>query len=181
MAGGPFLLAIDGRSSSGKSTLAAQVAAAVPGAGVVHTDDIAWHHAVLDWDHLVREHVIEPLRAGRAVDYRPPGWVARDRPGSVLVPASAPVVVIEGVGAGRASLAAHVDAVVWVETPLEIARARDEPRIAAGEIDPESYELWMAEELPFQEQQRTWERADVVVDGTQPGGIDAVLPLLPRA
>jgi hypothetical protein len=27
---------------------AARIAAAVPGACVVHTDDIAWHHAVLD-------------------------------------------------------------------------------------------------------------------------------------
>ena len=175
------MLAIDGRSSSGKTTLADAVVDAVPGAAVVHTDDIAWHHAVLDWDHLVREHVIDPLRDGRDVDYRPPGWVERDRPGSVVVPASAPVVVIEGVGAGRASLATHVDAVVWVETPLEETQARDAVRVAAGEIDPESYERWMAEELPFHETERTWERADVVVDGTQSCGIDAVLALLPTA
>ncbi|HEX4906658.1 MAG TPA: hypothetical protein VFU93_14465 [Acidimicrobiales bacterium] len=178
---GPFLLAIDGRSSSGKSTLAAQVVAAVPGAAVVHTDDIAWYHAVLDWDHLLREHVIAPLRDGRDVDYRPPGWAARERPGSVVVPASAPVVVIEGVGAGRASLAALVDAVVWVETPLEETQARDAVRMAGGETTLENYELWMAEELPFHEAERIWERADVVVDGTQPGGIDAVLALLPTA
>ena len=165
----PFLVAVDGRSSSGKSTLAARMAAAVPGAHVVHTDDIAWRHSVLDWDGLVLEHVIGPLRRGEAVSYRPPGWVAHDRPGEVAVPAGALMVVLEGVGAGRRSLAAAVDAVVWVETPAEVTRARDEVRIAAGEIDRAGYESWMAEEEPFQAAERTWERADVVVSGASNG------------
>jgi hypothetical protein len=38
--------------------------------------------------------------------------------------------------------------------------------VAAGEIDPSGYESWMAEEIPFQAAQRTWERADVIVAGT---------------
>ena len=176
----PFLLSIDGRSASGKTTLAAAIVESVPGAAVVHTDDIAWYHAVLDWDGLLRDHVLAPLRRGEGVDYRPPGWIARDRPGSVVVPSGAPVVVIEGVGSGRASLAPHVDAVVWVETPLEITRARDQERIDAGHTSLENYDLWMKEELPFVEAERTWERADVVVDGTRPGGIEDVLALLRR-
>lgn len=161
----PFLLAIDGRSASGKTTTATRIVDAMPASAVVHTDDIAWYHSVFDWDHLVLEHVIGPLRRGEAVDYRPPGWVAHDRPGAVRVPAGLLLVVIEGVGAGRPSLAAAVDAVIWVETSAEVRLARDERRIASGETTRAIYESWMAEEVPFQDGLRTWERADVVIGG----------------
>jgi chloramphenicol 3-O-phosphotransferase len=36
------VLAVDGRSSSGKTTLAARMQGTVAGSAVVHTDDIAW-------------------------------------------------------------------------------------------------------------------------------------------
>jgi len=42
-------------------TLADRLAAAVPGARVVHTDDIAWHHAVLDWADLLADGVLTRL------------------------------------------------------------------------------------------------------------------------
>src|SRR5690349_12329173 len=70
----PSIVAIDGRSSSGKTTLAARIAAAVPDSRVVHTDDIAWHHAVLDWAGLLADGVLRPFRSGRTVSYRPPQW-----------------------------------------------------------------------------------------------------------
>jgi hypothetical protein len=44
VAGRPVVLAVDGRSNRGKTTLAARIADAVHGAAVVHTDDIAWKH-----------------------------------------------------------------------------------------------------------------------------------------
>jgi hypothetical protein len=41
----PVVLAVDGRSSSGKTTLAARLRDAVAGSAVVHTDDVAWWHS----------------------------------------------------------------------------------------------------------------------------------------
>jgi len=41
----PTILAVDGRSSSGKTTLAARLRDVVAGSAVVHTDDIAWWHS----------------------------------------------------------------------------------------------------------------------------------------
>jgi hypothetical protein len=164
---GPFLLAIDGRSSSGKSTLAGRVADVVPRSAVVHTDDVAWWHSRFGWDDLLVTQVIEPLRRGEAVDYRPPAWDARARPGSIKVPADAELVVIEGVGAGRASLAERVDAVIWVHADPAVTERRNRERIAAGEIDAEGYEAWMGEEVPFQAAERTWDRADVIVSTTE--------------
>ncbi|HET6529782.1 MAG TPA: hypothetical protein VFH03_04075 [Actinoplanes sp.] len=164
--GAPSIVAIDGRSASGKTTLAGRLAAAVPGAAVVHTDDIAWHQAVLDWTDLLVEGVLRPVRAGRPVRYRPPQWDRLGRPGAVEVPDGAPLVLVEGVGAGRRDLAAWYDAVIWVETDPGLTTRRDGARVAAGETTPAIYGAWMAEENPFVERERTWERADLVVNGS---------------
>lgn len=119
----PRLVAIDGRSASGKSTLAAHIAAATPGAAVVHTDDVAWHHDFYDWADLLADGVRRRVRAGEAVSYRPPASDARPH-GAVTEPAGAPPVLVEGVGVGRRSLAALFDALVWVETDPVLARVR---------------------------------------------------------
>ena len=158
-------VAVDGRGSGGKTSFSARLAAAIPGACVVHTDDIAWRQAVLAWDDLLVEGILRPFRAGRAVSYRPPKWVEHDRPGAISVPAGCPLLIVEGVGSGRRSLAEHYDAVIWLESPVEVTEARNDVRVAAGETTPADYALWMAEEDPFVEEQRTWERADLVIAG----------------
>jgi len=163
---GPFLLAIDGRSSSGKSTLAARIAEVTLHAEIVHTDDIAWWHSRFGWDDLLIDNVIDPLRRGESVVYRPRAWDERRRGGCIAVKGDAVLVVIEGVGAGRSSIAERVDSVIWVQSDLDVTDGRNEQRIDAGEIDLAGYEGWMLEEIPFQAEQRTWERADLVVCGT---------------
>jgi energy-coupling factor transporter ATP-binding protein EcfA2 len=165
-AGRPAVVAIDGRSASGKTTLAARLAAAVPRTAVVHTDDIAWHHSVFDWVDLLVSGVLGPVRQGLAVSYRPPAWDARGRPGSVSVPTGCRLLVVEGVGAGRRELAPFMDGIIWVETESSVTRRRDAARIEAGETTQADYDSWMAEEEPFVASQQTWERAFVIVDGT---------------
>jgi hypothetical protein len=164
--GRPAIVAVDGRSASGKTTLARRLEQAIPGAATVHTDDVAWWHACFDWSELMVEGVLEPLWRGEAVAYRPPAWDARDRPGAIDVPAGASVVLVEGVGAGRRQTAHLVDAVVWVQCDLEVRARRDEARIAAGEVPRDVVEQWMWEEVPFVADQRPWERAFAVVAGT---------------
>jgi hypothetical protein len=63
--GGPVVLAVDGRSSSGKTTLAARMRGTVAGSVVVHTDDIAWRHSRLGWTDLLVDGVLMPVRQGR--------------------------------------------------------------------------------------------------------------------
>ncbi|MFI7542551.1 hypothetical protein [Actinoplanes sp. NPDC049599] len=164
-AGRPPILAVDGRGSSGKSTFAARLAGIWDGATVVHTDDIAWRHAVLDWAALLSEGVLNPVRAGRAVAYRPPQWDAAGRPGAIEVPAETTLVIVEGTGAGRRELAPVLDAVVWVEAAQCDVDRRNAERVAAGETTPADFAAWMAEENPFVEAERTWERAAFLVAG----------------
>ncbi len=163
--GRPPILAVDGRGSSGKSTFAHRLAALWDGASVVHTDDIAWRHSVLDWTTLLADGVLKPVRSGTAVSYRPPQWDEADRPGAIEVPADSSLVIVEGVGAGRRDLAPLVDAVVWVEAERHDIDLRNAERVAAGETTPEDFAAWLAEEGPFIEAERTWERAAFVIAG----------------
>jgi energy-coupling factor transporter ATP-binding protein EcfA2 len=160
--GRPRVLAVDGRSGSGKSTLVARLAATVPSTAVVHTDDVAWHHDFFDWADLLLDGVLVPWRAGRDVAYRPPPWDARGRAGAITVPAAAPLLVVEGVGAGRRPLAPHLDALIWVQTDRALATRRGLERDGG---DVAFWDEWEARERPFLAADRPWARADLVVSG----------------
>jgi hypothetical protein len=164
--GRPLIVAVDGRSSSGKTTLSRRIAATVPGASIVHTDDIAWWHAAFDWAELLAAGVLEPVRAGRPVAYRPPAWDARDRPGAVTVPGDVRLLVVEGVGSSRRALAHLLDASLWVQSDLAETDRRNAVRVQAGEISPADFASWMAEESRFLAADRPWERAGLIVAGT---------------
>jgi hypothetical protein len=166
--GRPVVLAVDGRSNSGKTTLAARVGGAVPGSAVVHTDDIAWAHSRFGWADLLIEGILVPVHRGRAVSYRPPRWAEHGRQGSIGVPADCPLLVIEGDGAGRRDAAGLVDALVWVQSDQREAERRALARIGTPDGNPtlQDHRDWMAEEVPFNAAQRTWERADIIVCGT---------------
>jgi hypothetical protein len=161
----PGLIALDGRSSSGKSTLAGRLAHSLPDCGLVHTDDLAWFQAVLDWDELLVSGILEPARRGEAVDLRPPAWEERGRPGSIPLTRNLRHLVVEGVGVSRASLADAFDVAVWVETPRRVRLARDRARLANGEIGRDAYRSWMVEENAHLASDRPWRRADLIVCG----------------
>jgi hypothetical protein len=164
--GRPVVLAVDGRSNGGKTTLAARIGEAVPGSAVVHTDDIAWAHSRFGWADLLIEGILVPVHQGQAVSYRPPRWAEHGREGSIEVPAGCPLLIIEGDGAGRREAAGLIDALIWVQSDETERRALT--RIGRPNEAPtlRHHREWMAEELPFNAAQRTWERADVIVCGT---------------
>jgi hypothetical protein len=170
----PAVIGIDGHSSSGKTTLASRLASVLPGSGVLHTDDLAWHEGVFTWDRLLIDDVLPVVRTGAALDYRPPAWQARSRPGAVRLAAHRRWVLIEGVGASQPSLRDELDVEVWVETDEPTRLARDAARVAAGEISAGSYERWIAEENTYVVTHRPWEHADLVIKGGQTGGFDPI-------
>jgi hypothetical protein len=164
----PVVLAVDGRSSGGKTTLAGRLQGAVPGSAVVHTDDIAWWYSRFGWAGLLADGILVPARAGHPVRYRPPPWDQRGRPGAIEVPAGGPLLIIEGVGAARRECAHLIDVAVWVQSDERETERRNLARV--GQIDgmptERDHRDWMAEEMPFQASQRPWERADLIVCGT---------------
>ena len=174
--GRPVIVAIDGRSNSGKTSLATRIAQAVPGSVVIHTDSITWAHSRFGWDDLLIDGILVPVRRGEAVSYRPPRWVEHGREGSLDVPEGCPLLIIEGDGAGRREVAHLIDALIWVQADereaerRRLARDRNPDALDMTNKDPGGAPFdhagWMAEEIPFNAAQRTWERADVVVCGT---------------
>ncbi|MFF3910429.1 uridine kinase [Streptomyces sp. NPDC001848] len=137
------LIGVDGHAGSGKSTFAGHLAAALGGAPVLHLDDIATHEELFSWtDRLLRE-VIEPLGHGRTAHFRPYDWRAqRFGPARALPPS--PVILIEGVGAGRRALRPYLAQLLWMDLPREKAwrrgRARD------GEEQRAFWDAWVEAE-----------------------------------
>ena len=172
------VIAVDGRSGSGKTTVAGQLAQAIDGSSVVHTDDISWHHSFFDWAELMIDHVLAPARRGEPVAYRPEAWSSRGRDGAIEVPAGTSWVIVEGVGAARRELLPLVDVVLWVQSDDAIARSRGIERDGG---DPEAaafWDEWMAAEEPFLDDQRPWEWATVIVNGTSPAATDPAMFLV---
>ncbi len=168
----PCIIAIDGRSASGKSTLAAALNSATSSSATVRTDDVAWHHSFFDWTHLLLSNVLKPIRAGQGISYRPPAWKERHREGAITVPQGCSMLILEGVGAARRELMHLIDIVIWVQADLEEAKARGVKRDGGDAGAAEFWEEWMGEEFPFLADQRPWERANVVINGTPEGKHD---------
>jgi energy-coupling factor transporter ATP-binding protein EcfA2 len=162
----PRIVAVDGRTASGKTTLARRLAGVVASPALVHTDDIAWWHSAFDWSALMADGVLAPVRRAEAVSFRPPAWEARGRAGAVTVARDTSLLIIEGAGAGRREIVDLIDAVIWVQSDRVIRDRREAARVAAGETTADVSKSWMSEEVPFIADQRPWERAMVVVSGT---------------
>jgi cytidylate kinase len=151
---------IDGFGGAGKTTLAHRVAAALPGAVVVHVDDFGragltgWAH-----DEFVRR-VLEPLRAGRPGRYQTWDLDADAPTGWAEVPAGVPVVV-EGVSATDATVPVPWDLRLWMAVPAAVRRRRIERR-DADRLDVWRDDWWPAEQA-YARRQQPWRRADAIV------------------
>lgn len=152
---------IDGFGASGKTTLAAAVAAALPGAVVVHIDDFSrpW----LDtWDRdLFARQLLEPLLAGRAASYRRWDLVAERAGDWVEVPVGVPVVV-EGVSSTDVRLGVPWDLTIWVDVAEAVRRQRIAARDPVALLERWERQWWPAERA-YAAEQRPAERTDVLV------------------
>ncbi|MFP5345439.1 MAG: uridine kinase [Actinomycetes bacterium] len=166
-AGRTRVVAVDGPSGSGKTSLAAELAERLGGVAVLHMDDL-----YPGWDGLQEAvpllvgQVLEPLSEGRRAVYRRFDWVAGEYAEEHEVDPS-PVLVVEGVGSGARACAPHLAAVVWVEAPLALRFARGIAR--DGEGYRPHWERWARQEDEHFALEGTRDRADVLVDTSQPG------------
>ena len=150
--GPPIVIALDGRTGAGKSTMAAALVDRLP-ATVIPTDDFfaaditnaGWDERTaaerardaIDW-RRIRESVLEPLLAMRPASWHPFDFAAGTRPDGTYPMASnavrrepAPVIILDGAYSARPELADVIDLCVLVEvstsTRLTRLAARDDP------------------------------------------------------
>ncbi len=125
------LIAVDGHAGSGKSTFAGRLAGALGGAPVVHTDDLATHEELFAWSGRFADQILGPLSRGRAARYGVYDWV-RGEFAEERELAPAPLVLVEGVGAGRRALRPYLAALLWMELASEHSWARGRLRDGPG-------------------------------------------------
>lgn len=137
----PFLVALDGRSGSGKSAVAEAIAERTMASAVVGDDfyaggeDSDWADRspkdraakAIDWRRL-RAEVLEPLLAGRAASWHPldfePGVGVLGFVDDVVTVEAAPTIVLDGAYSSRPELADLIDLSVLVECPDTLRRRR---------------------------------------------------------
>lgn len=154
------LVCIDGPAGSGKTTLAAAVAGATR-APVVHLDDLYEGWDGLDGLDAQLRALLRPLAAGRPGSYRRYDWDAEAFAETVEV-APAPLLVVEGVGAGASGHRELVTVLVWVEAPRALRLRRGLER--DGHHLREKWWAWQATEDRHHVAHATRARADLVVD-----------------
>ena len=148
---------VDGRSGSGKSTIARELAAAL-GAELVRMDDL-----YPGWDGLDAgsRHVHDELLTTSAPRWRRWDWHA-DRPAEWHAVDAARALVIEGCGALSRANRARATLGVWVElddaTRKERALARDGLDYAAH------WARWAAQEDAFIARENPRNLADLVIE-----------------
>ena len=134
----PILVALDGRSAAGKSTLAALVAPLV-GAVVIDGDDFYSGGTAANWDAMSavekadhcmdwrrQRPVLEKLAMGETASWHPYDWEADD--GSLaripVICEPAPVIILDGAYSARPELADLFDLRVLLDAPAGLRRAQ---------------------------------------------------------
>ena len=161
---GVRLVGIDGPSGSGKSTFARALADAAA-APLIETDDFASWIEMADWWPRFEEQVLGPLFGGSDARYQVRDWVG-DEFGSSLRDWKSlrwsPFVVMEGVTCMRRAVADRLAYAVWVDAPEELRLRRGLDR--DGVDHRHLWVRWQAEEARFLAEDRTRERADLIID-----------------
>lgn len=126
-------MAVDGHAGSGKTTLAGLLSEALGAAPVVHLDDLASHESFFGWEERLRRQVLLPFSRGESADHQVYDWAVHSFAGTRTLP-PAPVVFLEGVGAGRRAVRGQLACLLWMDLPRQIAwrrgRSRDGPELA---------------------------------------------------
>jgi para-aminobenzoate synthetase len=137
MSPAPVIIAIDGRSGAGKTTLAVELAARLRThhrVSLFHLEDIypGWNGLAAGIERYVST-VLAPLSRGEAATWVSWDW-NKHYDGEPRVTLPAEIVIVEGVGAAAVEARPLLSAVIWAEAPDEVRRTR------ALDRDGETYE-----------------------------------------
>ncbi|WP_026819506.1 aminodeoxychorismate synthase component I [Arthrobacter castelli] len=113
---GPLIIAVDGRSGAGKTTLSLELASGLRthhSVSLFHLEDI-----YPGWDGLqagvgaYRDWVLTPVYHGTDARWKPWNWEA-GRHGATRLLHASEIVIVEGVGAAHRAARSMVDVVIW--------------------------------------------------------------------
>ncbi|MEV7133445.1 aminodeoxychorismate synthase component I [Arthrobacter sp. NPDC093128] len=180
----PVIIAIDGRSGAGKTTLAIELAARLREhhkVSLFHLEDVypGWNGLAAGIERYVTT-VLAPLSRGEAAEWVSWDWEMHyDGPARTTLPAE--IVIVEGVGAAADSARPMLDAVIWAESSDDDRRTRALAR--DGSTYEPFWDQWAAQEDEWLAADAVHETADIRVlnraDGTAPDDVLLALQYLP--
>ncbi|CAJ62866.1 hypothetical protein FRAAL4224 [Frankia alni ACN14a] len=162
-AGQARVLAVDGRSGAGKTTLARAVAERLD-APVLRMDDLydGWDGLDAGIDQLVAR-ILRPLARGERACWHRYDWhEGRYGPRQTLDPATA-ILVVEGVGAGARAASPLLSGLVCVAAPGPVRRRRALAR--DGHTFAPHWDRWARHEDRYFAAEDVAGRADLLVNG----------------
>lgn len=146
----PRLIAVDGRSGSGKTAFAARLRRFLAGAVVIEVDDFLNWSDLNDWWLRLENEALAPLLAGDPARFRTRDWntdpLGKGLDGWREVD-PAHTIIVEGVTSSRASIADKLSMSFWVEAPPDVRMARGIAR--DGEAMRPFWQDWMRLEDEF--------------------------------
>jgi len=159
-AGAIRVVAVDGRSGAGKTSLAEALRDELR-APVVSLEDLygGWDGLEHGIDLLVAA-VLEPLAAGQAARVPRYDWVAGQWAEPMVIEPP-DVLIVEGVGAGARRAATFESVLVWLEVAAPVRKKRALDR--DGATFAPYWDQWAAQEEAMIARDRTPERADIVI------------------
>ena len=157
----PFVVAVDGRSASGKSTLTKELLSQLPAStSVIEGDDfyrvmseiarlkLSPEQGVklfFDWQRVIE--LLKSLKVGSDINYRVYKW-GHNCLGDVKTICISDIVIIEGVYSSRPEFSSFIDYHILVETPY---KQRLQRQLNRGENTYDIINKWAkAEELYFE-------------------------------
>ncbi|GAA3511469.1 hypothetical protein GCM10022234_02510 [Aeromicrobium panaciterrae] len=154
------VVALDGPSGSGKTSLTKQLAVET-GGDVLHLEDLypGWHG--LEATPPMVRRVLDQIAADEIGETRRWDWEA-DRPGTVLRVPPTPLLILDGVGSGAATLRPYLSLLLWVDAPLE--RRRERALARDGDVYAPFWDVWAEQEARHFVAEQTRMHADLIID-----------------
>ena len=170
-----LLIAIDGHSAAGKSTLAKKLTASLSSAAIIYMDDFyrvmdrqkryeltakEGYECYYDWQRL-RQEVLHPISCGDTVRFAVYDWQINQLGDSRELKAEN-IVIVEGCYSARPELETYYDVIVYVETP---APERERRQFERNDATIEWLKRWDAAERFYIQTTSLPERANIIVNG----------------